>query len=79
MFVIKSKYRDNLQGYLQNNNIQTLIHYPIPPHKQEAYSIYSQLQLPIAETLSREVLSLPISSQITQEELTKVIIHLNQF
>ncbi len=79
LFVIKSKYRDNLKEYLRNNNIQTLIHYPIPPYKQEAYSIYGQLQFPITETLSKEVLSLPISSQITQEELTKVIIHLNQF
>lgn len=79
LFVIKCKQRDELQEYLTKNNIQTLIHYPIPPHKQEAYSNYNHLHFPITEKLSKEILSLPISAVLHQDEIKKVVDQINQF
>ncbi|HEC1775556.1 TPA: DegT/DnrJ/EryC1/StrS family aminotransferase [Campylobacter lari] len=68
LFVIRTKFRDKLQKYLNENNIQTIIHYPIPPHKQECYKDFNNLSLPITEQIHNEVLSLPISPVMTQEE-----------
>jgi len=79
LFVVRSKYRDRLQTYLQENGIQTVIHYPIPPHNQKAYSVYNQLDLPITEAIHREVLSLPISPVLTDDEISYIILKLNQF
>ncbi|TLX27217.1 DegT/DnrJ/EryC1/StrS family aminotransferase [Chryseobacterium indologenes] len=79
VFVIRSEKRDQLQQYLTDNGIQTLIHYPIPPHHQEAYSEWKDLQLPITEKIHKEVLSIPISPVMTEEEVTKVIETLNAF
>lgn len=79
LFVVKSKRRDDLQKYLTSNNIQTLIHYPIPPHKQETYSQYNILNLPLVESLSNKILSLPISSVIEKEELIKITETINKF
>ena len=79
LFVIRTKYRDNLISYLSENNIQTLIHYPIPIHKQIAYEEYSNLKLPITELIHNEVLSLPISPVMTNEEVDKVISLVNSF
>jgi len=62
LFVIRHKQRDKLQRYLLEKGVQTLIHYPIPPHKQKAYKKLNYLSLPITETIHKEVLSLPISS-----------------
>ncbi len=59
-YVIRCKNRDELQKYLADHGIQTQIHYPIPPHKQMAYSEYQHYQFPIAETISKTCLSLPI-------------------
>ncbi len=64
LFVISSKYRDNLKKYLEKNNIQTIIHYPIPPHKQNAYKSFNSNNLPLTEFVSNHVLSIPISSVI---------------
>ena len=61
LFVIRNKHRDSLQKYFESNGVQTLIHYPIPPHKQKAYSEYYSLELPVTEEIHRNVLSLPIS------------------
>lgn len=61
LFVIRSKTRHVLQQYLKDNGIETLIHYPIPPHKQNAYPEWQQLELPLTELLAHEVLSLPLS------------------
>ena len=79
LFVIRNKNRDELQKYLSDNNIQTLIHYPIPPHKQGAYKKYNGLSFPITERIHKEVLSLPISSLIKLEELNKIISFINSF
>lgn len=79
LFVVRSDSRDELQQYLAENGIQTLIHYPIPPHKQQCYSEYNHLRLPITEKIHGEVLSLPISAVLTNEEVIKVIEAINNF
>lgn len=79
LFVIRTKNRDKLQKYLTENGIQTLIHYPIPPHKQEAYSEFNNLSYPITEEIHKEVLSLPMSGVICKEEIEKVIDFLNKY
>ncbi|MCU6339522.1 DegT/DnrJ/EryC1/StrS family aminotransferase, partial [Enterobacter quasiroggenkampii] len=70
---------DNLQRYLMDNGIQTLIHYPIPPHKQEAYSEWSHSEFPISEKIHNEVLSLPISPVMDMEDVRRLVEVLNQY
>ena len=79
LFVIRYEKRDELQNYLLDNGIQTLIHYPIPPHKQIAYKEYNNLALPITEKIHREVLSLPISPVLKDIEVEKIISKINSF
>ncbi len=79
VFAIKTKQRDKLQKYLSNNNVQTLIHYPIPPHKQKAYSEWSQLNFPISEKIHSEILSLPISAVQTIQNSKSVVKTINEF
>ncbi len=79
LFVIRTAQREKLQQYLQQNGVQTLIHYPIPPHKQRAYKYYNHLSFPITEKIHEEVLSLPISPVIDMTEVEKVIELINKF
>ncbi|WP_326981888.1 DegT/DnrJ/EryC1/StrS family aminotransferase [Chryseobacterium sp. MYb264] len=79
VFVIRSEKRDDLQAYLTENGIQTLIHYPIPPHQQEAYKEWNNLSFPISEKIHQEVLSLPISPVMDTMEVTKIIEIVNIF
>ena len=79
LFVIRCKEREKLQEYLSANNVQTLIHYPIPPNKQLAYKEMNHLEYPITNAIHDEVLSLPISSVTTEEEVKRVIAIINQF
>jgi len=79
VFVIRTKERDRLQKYLTENDIQTLIHYPIPPHKQECYKEWNSLSLPITEQIHKEVLSLPISQVMAEEEVNKIVEKINAF
>lgn len=79
LFVIRSAKRNELQNYFLENGVQTLIHYPIPPHKQKAYNYYNNLVFPITEQIHKEVLSLPISPVMTDEENDKIIYELNRF
>jgi len=79
LFVIKTKKRDALQKHLVDNNVQSLIHYPTPPHKQKAYSEYSSICLPITESIHEQVISLPIGPMLTDYEVEKVISCLNSF
>ncbi|MDV7140121.1 DegT/DnrJ/EryC1/StrS family aminotransferase [Maribacter sp. TH_r10] len=79
LFVIRTENRDKLQKHLHEQGIQTLIHYPIPPHKQEAYSHYNHLRLPITERIHEEVLSLPISAVMTEIEIEKVVDAVNKY
>lgn len=80
-FIIRCKDRDNLQAYLKENEIQTMIHYPVPIHLQEAYSEFNNLKgtLPIAEKLASEVLSLPIYPYISYEELSVIVDAINKY
>jgi len=79
VFVVRTKERDRLQRFLAAADIQTLIHYPIPIHKQEAYANLSTLYLPITEQIHSEVLSLPMSPVLTNEEVKKIVDTLNAY
>jgi dTDP-4-amino-4,6-dideoxygalactose transaminase len=72
LFVVRTKERDAFQRYLADNDIQTLIHYPIPPHKQACYKNWNTQSFPITEQIHNEVLSLPISPVMSDEEVRKV-------
>jgi dTDP-4-amino-4,6-dideoxygalactose transaminase len=79
LFVIRTKKRTELQEYLHQNGIQTVIHYPIPPHKQKALFEWNDLSFPITEKIHDEVLSLPISPVLTAEEVDYIISVLNKY
>jgi dTDP-4-amino-4,6-dideoxygalactose transaminase len=73
LFVILTPERDRLQKHLADCGIQTLIHYPVPPHKQGAYKEMSYLALPISEQIHEEVLSLPIGPAIAEGDVLAII------
>jgi dTDP-4-amino-4,6-dideoxygalactose transaminase len=79
LFVVRTKNRNRLQTWLGENGIQTLIHYPIPPHKQKAYSAWNNLSLPISEQIHEEVLSLPISPVLSDEEVNEIVLRINEY
>lgn len=79
LFVIRTENRDNLQQYLFSMGVQSLIHYPIPPHKQKAYEYMNSWSLPLTEQFHDEVLSLPISPVLTDLEIGEVIIAVNNY
>lgn len=79
LFVVRCAERDRLQTQLASNGIETLVHYPIPPHKQGAYSEFEGVQLPVTEKLHREVLSLPLYPRMPQEFVREVIDAVNAF
>ena len=79
LFVIRCARRDELAVHLRQKNIETLIHYPIPPHKQNALKDLSSLHLPITETIHQEVLSLPISQVMTDNQVNHIIAACNDF
>lgn len=79
LFPILTKARTQLQAYLKDQGIGTLIHYPIPPHKQEAYPEFKQLHLQITERIHTEVLSLPLYPTMTEEQVSFVINAVNKF
>lgn len=79
LFVIKTTKRNDLQKYLVDKGIQTLIHYPIAPNKQQAYRNLNHLDFPITEKIQNEVLSLPLSPVITMKEINKVVSLINNF
>jgi dTDP-4-amino-4,6-dideoxygalactose transaminase len=79
LFVVRTKERDRLQSHLTDNGIQTLIHYPVPPHKQECYKEWNTLSFPITEQIHREILSLPISPVMKEDEIKKVVETVNKW
>jgi dTDP-4-amino-4,6-dideoxygalactose transaminase len=79
LFVIRTENRDALQQHLLDFGIQTMIHYPIPPHKQKALLEWNNRSFPITEKIHREVLSLPISPVMTADETTEIIKIINQY
>lgn len=72
LYVVGTPRRDDLQTELRNAGVETLVHYPTPPHKQRAYESLQNLSFPVAERLSREVLSIPMGPHLTQEDVEKV-------
>ena len=79
IFPVLYPRRDALQQYLQENGIGTVIHYPIPPHKQACYQQWNHLSLPITELIHQQELSLPCHPAMTDDEVCRVIDVLNQF
>lgn len=79
LFVIRTENRGDLQLYLLENQIQTMIHYPIPPHRQKAFEFWNHLSFSITEKIHNEVLSLPISPVMTEDEVGFVVSILNNY
>ena len=79
IFAIRTKERDRLQEYLKENGIETLIHYPIPPHKQDCYKEWNNLSFPLTEEIHKTILSIPISPVLTDNEVEKVVEVINGF
>lgn len=72
LFVVKAKRRDELQAFLKTNGVESLIHYPIPIHKQIAYKEHNSIKLPITEITASQLLSLPISPYTTKSEIKQI-------
>lgn len=79
LFIIRHPQRDKLQQYLAQNGIETLIHYPIPPHKQLAFADWNMTSLPVTEKIHAEVLSLPISPILKDEDLAAITHCINEY
>jgi dTDP-4-amino-4,6-dideoxygalactose transaminase len=79
LFVIRHPQREKLQKYLADKGIQTLIHYPVPPHKQKAYSDMDIRNLPVTEKIHAEVLSLPMSPLIDISDIQHITETINKF
>lgn len=79
IFPIRVENREEFQTYLLEHGVQTLIHYPIPPHRQQAMSEYANLQLPITDIIHKHILSLPLHPMLTSEEIGKIIHLINEY
>ncbi|MFC4656870.1 DegT/DnrJ/EryC1/StrS family aminotransferase [Rheinheimera marina] len=79
LFVVKTTVRSALQQHLADRGIQTLIHYPIPPHKQQAYAEWNSMSLPVTEAIHEQVLSLPLDPTMTDSDIQAVIEAVNSF
>ena len=79
IFPVLCSERERLQQHLLNQGIQTMIHYPIPPHRQQCYADISLLSLPITERIHSEELSLPLNPTLQQEEIERIIEAANSF
>ncbi|HEY9679738.1 MAG TPA: DegT/DnrJ/EryC1/StrS family aminotransferase [Drouetiella sp.] len=81
LYVIQTPHRDDLQNYLMDRGIGTLIHYPIPAHLQKAYSYlgYQPNSLPVTEQLAKRILSLPLFPELTNEQVDEVIKGIRDF
>jgi dTDP-4-amino-4,6-dideoxygalactose transaminase len=79
LYVIRCKKRDELKDYLFKNGVETVIHYPIPPHKQKAFQEWNKLHFPVTEQIHNQVLSLPIGSHLEKEEIQTIIDLINKF
>lgn len=79
IFPVLCPERDRLQQYLTENGIQTLIHYPIPPHKQECYKEWNTMNLPVTEQIHQQELSIPISQILSDDDIQQITSILNSF
>jgi len=78
LFVVRSRNRDRLRRYLWEKGVETLIHYPVPPHRQKAYG-WDDISLPLTERIHDEVLSLPMNTALEQSELVKIVEAVNSY
>ena len=79
VFAVRTEKRDDFAKYLAEAGIETIIHYPTPPHKQGAYKEWNNLSLPITEEIHRTIISLPISPVMQDEEVSKVVEIVNKW
>ena len=79
LYVVQTDEREDLQAHLNKVGIKTLIHYPIPPHKQQAYKGWNHQHYPVSEAIHQHVLSLPMSPVMTESQVSKVIETVNSF
>ena len=79
IYPVLCEQRDSLQTYLEQHGVQTIIHYPIPPHKQECYKQWNLLSLSVTEQIHQQELSLPMSPVLTQEEAQEVVKIINAY
>ncbi|WP_203293341.1 DegT/DnrJ/EryC1/StrS family aminotransferase [Luteirhabdus pelagi] len=79
LFVVRVQHRSEFMNYCKENAIGTLIHYPIPPHKQQAFPEWNELSFPVTEQIHSEVVSIPISPILTEQEVDRVISVLNNY
>ena len=79
LFVLRVSDRERFKAYLDSKGVQTVVHYPIPPHKQKAYQEWSHLSFPITEAIHNEVISIPISPVMEQHEVDSVISVINDY
>ncbi len=79
LFVLRTSNRDKFQQFLFDNGVQTVIHYPVPPHKQSAYKSMNSLNLPITEEIHKTILSIPIDISMSDEDVKTVINACNRY
>jgi dTDP-4-amino-4,6-dideoxygalactose transaminase len=79
LFVVRVKHRGEFQSHMSKHKVETMIHYPIPPHKQDAYLNYNNLSFPITEKIHKEVVSLPISPIMDNADISRVIKAANSY
>lgn len=79
LFVIRTDDRDQLQKYLAEHGIDTMIHYPVPPHRQKAMPRWNELSFPVSEKIHDQILSLPISPVLASDEIDAIITALNRY
>ena len=79
VFAVRTKERDRFQEYLRSKGVQTIIHYPTPPHKQEAYKEWNNRSYPITEQIHKEIISLPISPGMTDDEVVELVRIVNEY
>lgn len=79
LFVVRTQNRAALQEYLKTQGIETMIHYPIPPHKQKALFNWNNLSFPITAKIHDEVLSIPLNSSLSEDEIQHIIATLNRY
>ena len=79
LFVTRTEKRGTFQKYLRENGIETIIHYPIPPHKQEAYKSYNGYKYPITEKIHKTILSIPLNTALTEKEIKHIVNVCNQY
>jgi len=79
IFAVRTPNRTNFQEYLQRERIDTIIHYPIPPHQQQAYSEWNQYRYPITEEIHKTILSLPVDITMTESDLKSIVDVCNKY